>query len=114
MWIFSLMLLMIALVIPFSVTWVAGMTGRDLYARRSRLKFMFRVGCAIYIVLVGLTLNALWSKSLDNLAPLLTIVMLIWGIPLASSGLSVLVFWGRKQPSPELPEIGLLPNKSAC
>lgn len=108
------MLLTIALVITFSVTAVAGVTGRDLYAKRSRLKFIFRVGCAIYIILVGLTVNALWSKSLDDLAPLLTIVMLIWGIPLASSGLSVLVFWGREQAAPDLPEIGFTPVNQPC
>lgn len=105
MWIFSLMLLMIALVIPFVVTAAAGLTGRDLEARRRRLKFMFGVGSVIYLVLVGYTVSALRIKD-DDLGALLMSVMMVWGIPLASSGFSVLVFWGRDQPVTKLPDIG--------
>ena len=101
MWIFSLFLLSIAVIVPFAVTAVAGLSGRD---RRVGLKVMFRLGCVVYVVLVALTVYGSRGAG-HGIAAALAFSMFLWGIPLASSGLAVLVFWG-KPPQEDLPEIG--------
>jgi len=110
MWIFSLMMLMVALVFPFAMTAAAGFSVRDIRSRRRRLTAMFCFGVLIYVGLVGLMTLSAWFHNAENLPSLFGLLLVIWGIPLASSGLSVWVFWGQERPEEESSAIGFSPS----
>lgn len=106
MWIFSLSLLLLTLLGPFVLTALVGLTGRDLQARRSRLKGLFCLACGIYLLLVGFSFSMGRANGITDAPDLLLGAILLWGIPLSSSAISVYVFWGEETSPSDLPEIG--------
>jgi len=109
--IFSLMLLSIALVVPFALTAFAGWTGTDFEDKRARTRGMFGLGCMVYAVVIGTTVCAAWFHNAEHLPQVLLGSMLLWGIPLSSSAAAMLLLW-RKPPAraADPPDIGFSPG----
>ena len=99
MWIVSLLLLLVFLIVPFSMTAAAGWLGGSLSDRRDNLKAMFGAGCLLYAIVVsGMGFWGFCHQPPLGLGFLFG-SMILWALPLASSAVAVGLFWGT-DPTP--------------